>query len=183
MLQYYIYQFMSNILQKLKGGDLRSIGKADEVVKDILKDPSIFDEVFQGILSDDPVIRMRCSDVIEKVSSMYPEYLKPYKNRLINEVAKINQQEVQWHVAQMFSYLDFSKSEMDVVIKILFSFIDSSKSNIVKVFSLQTLAEIGLKNELYWKKIFEKINEMAESESPAVVSRCKKLLKILNNNR
>jgi hypothetical protein len=81
----------------------------------------------------------------------------------------------------MFSYLDFSKSEIDIIIKILFSFIDSSRSNIVKVFSLQTSANIAIKYDLYRKKIIEKINEMLEVGSPAVVNKCKKLLKIIDN--
>ena len=38
---------MSGILYKLKGGDLRSIGKSGEVVQDIL-DPRLFGEVFEG---------------------------------------------------------------------------------------------------------------------------------------
>jgi len=80
---------MSKILEKLKGGDLRSIGKAEEVVADIFKNPALFGEVFEGMLSDDPVIRMRAADVSEKVSRSHPEYLRPYKRRLINEIAKL----------------------------------------------------------------------------------------------
>ncbi len=85
---------MSEILQKLRGGDLRSIGRAEEVVQDILRSPSLFGEVFDGMLNDDPLIRMRSADALEKVSSKHPEYLKPYKTRLISEVSKIKQQEV-----------------------------------------------------------------------------------------
>lgn len=56
---------MSKILQKLKSGDLRSIGKADEVVQDILKNPRIFGDVFEGMLKDDPRVRMRSADALE----------------------------------------------------------------------------------------------------------------------
>jgi hypothetical protein len=37
-----------NILDRLEGGDLRSIGSADKVVMEILKKPSLFEEVFSG---------------------------------------------------------------------------------------------------------------------------------------
>jgi len=50
---------MGRILQKLKGGDLRSIGRAEEVVQDILNNPVLFAEVFEGMLDDDPLVRMR----------------------------------------------------------------------------------------------------------------------------
>jgi len=38
---------MTDILSKLKGGDLRSKGKSEEVVADILKHPFLFGEVFR----------------------------------------------------------------------------------------------------------------------------------------
>ena len=92
---------MDNVLDKLKGGDRRSIGRVSEVVADVLDDPALFDVVFHGMLDDDPVIRMRAADAVEKITVDYPEYLQPYKTKLLRQVARIEQQEVRWHVAQM----------------------------------------------------------------------------------
>jgi len=69
---------MGRILQKLKGGDLRSIGRAEEVVQDILNNPVLFAEVFEDMLDDDPLVRMRSADALEEVSSRYPEYLQAF---------------------------------------------------------------------------------------------------------
>ena len=84
---------------KLGGGDRRSIGRSDEVVADILADPSLFDLIFDAIASDDPVIGMRAADAVEKVTARRPELLRPYKRRLLTELALIPQQEVRLHVA------------------------------------------------------------------------------------
>jgi len=81
---------MTKILQKLKGGDLRSIGRTDEVVEEILQNPCLFSDVFEGMLYDDPIVRMRSADALEKVSKIHPEFLQPFKNRLINEISKIH---------------------------------------------------------------------------------------------
>ena len=167
---------MSEILLKLKGGDLRSIGRAEEVVADILQNPALFGEVFEGMLNDDPLVRMRSADALEKVSSKHPEYLQPFKNRLMNEVSQIKQQEVRWHVAQMFSYLEVSRVERDEMVKVLLSYLDTDKSKIVKVFSMQTLADLAEKDELIRPKVVRKIEEILETGSPAIVSRAKKLL-------
>jgi len=78
---------MHHILDKLKGGDLRSIGRADEVVEDIIKDPQLFKFVFEGMKHEEPIIRMRASDVVEKVTRERPEYLRPYKSMLLDETA------------------------------------------------------------------------------------------------
>jgi len=167
---------MSKILRKLKGGDLRSIGRADEVVDDILQHPALFGEVFQGMLDEDPLIRIRSADACEKVSLKHPEYLQPFKDRLINEVSKIEQQEVHWHVAQMFSYLKISKMERDRIIKILLSYIDNSKSRIVKVCSMQTLADLAEKDATIRSEIVRKLKKIVKTGSPAMVSRGKKLI-------
>jgi Glu-tRNA(Gln) amidotransferase subunit E-like FAD-binding protein len=171
---------MSKILQKLRGEDLRSIGKADEVVQDILNDPSLFQEVFEGMLNKDPVIRMRSADAIEKVSAKRPEYLRPFKSKLINQISKIEQQEVRWHTAQMFSYIETSKIERNKIIKILLSYIETDESKIVKTFSMQTLADFAEKDEQIKPRIRNLIKGMIKNGSPAIVSRGKKLLKQLN---
>lgn len=171
---------MSKILQKLRGDDLRSIGKADEVVQDILNDPSLFQEVFEGMLNKDPVIRMRSADAIEKVSAKRPEYLRPFKSKLINQISKIEQQEVRWHTAQMFSYIETSKIERNKIIKILLSYIETDESKIVKTFSMQTLADFAEKDEQIKPRMINLIKGMIKNGSPAIISRGNKLLKQLN---
>ncbi len=172
---------MGRILQKLKGGDLRSIGRAEEVVQDILNNPVLFAEVFEGMLDDDPLVRMRSADALEKVSSKHPEYLQPFKNRLIREVSPVRQQEVRWHVAQMFSYLEADKAERDEIIRILLSYLDTDKSKIVKVCSMQALSELAQKDEAIRPKVVRKLEEIVEAGSPAMISRAKKLLAKLSS--
>jgi len=172
---------MGRILQKLKGGDLRSIGRAEEVVHDILENPALFAEVFEGMLDDDPLVRMRSADALEKVSSKHPEYLQPFKNKLISKVSQVRQQEVRWHVAQMFSYLEVDKVERDEIIRILLSYLDTDKSKIVKVCSMQALSELAQKDEAIRPNVVGKLEEIVEVGSPAMVSRAKKLLAKLSS--
>ncbi len=167
---------MSQILKKLEGGDLRSIGRSEEVAQDILENPALFGEVFDGMLSEDPRVRMRSADALEKVSSRHPEYLQPFKSRLIYEVSEIEQQEVRWHVAQMFSYLEVSTQERDEIVRILSSYLDTEKSKIVKVCAIQTLADFANKDALVKPTVVKKLEEIVASGSPAMVSRAKKLL-------
>jgi len=167
---------MSQLLDKLKGRDLRSIGRAEEVVEDTLENPALFAEVFEGMLNDDPQVRMRSADALEKVSSKHPEYLQPLKNRLISEVSQVSQQEVRWHVAQMFSYLDIDKAERDEIARILLSYLDTGNSKIVKVCSMQSLANLAENDTAIRHKVVRKLEEIVEAGSPAMVSRAKKLL-------
>lgn len=174
---------MKSILEELKGGDLRSIGRVEEIVKDVLNNQKLFKEVFDGMINSDPLIRMRSADIIEKVSRKHPEYLQPLKTRLINEAAKIPQQEVRWHVAQMFSYLKLTLPQRNKVTGILFSWLDSNdKSKIVKVMSLQTLVDFAKQDTNLREKVLRKLREVIDNGSPAMKSRGRKLLNELSKN-
>ncbi len=133
---------MNEIRDKLSGPDRRSIGQSDQVVAQILAEPNQFGPVFDGMLSNDPVMRMRCADVIEKVTQQHPEYLIPYKDRLIYVISQIDQHEVRWHVAQMFPRLFLTPDERRLVVKILSSYLED-QSKIVKTLSMQALADIA----------------------------------------
>jgi len=174
---------MSSLLDKLLGGDLRSIGKADEVIAEILEEPALFYEVFKGIKSSNPLIRMRAADVVEKIAREHPEYLIPCKEELLHEVSEIEQQEVRWHVALLFSYLDLTDTEKSIVVDKLLAWANNSKSKIVRVNSLQALADIGRKDSRYRELAIKTLEQAMTGGSPAVVARAKKLLKQLNKKK
>jgi hypothetical protein len=119
---------------------------------------------------------MRSADALEKVSVKHPEYLQPFKARLIEEVSRVNQQEVRWHVAQMFSRLELNGTERDAVMQILLAYLDTDESRIVKVFSIQTLAALAEKDTGIRPRVIGKLKEFARTGSPAMVNRARKLL-------
>ena len=170
---------MNDVLKKLEGGDRRSIGRVDEVVAEVLNDPSLFKVVFNGMLSDDPIIRMRYADAVEKITAKHPEYLQPYKKKLIQQVAEIEQQEVRWHVAQMSPRLELSKEERAVIVEILLDYLND-KSKIVKTFSMQALADFADRDAGLRPQFIKLLEELTRTGSPAMRSRGRKLLETLN---
>jgi hypothetical protein len=166
---------MHALLKKLAGTDRRSIGKSNEVATEVLADPSLFGVVFDGMLDADPVLRMRCADAIEKISAEHPEYLRPYKKRLLEQVAKIDQQEVSWHVAQLFSRLKWSPKERRVIVDILKHYL-ADDSKIVKTFAMQALADIAAQDAGLRPAIIKQLKSLARTGSPAMKARGKKLL-------
>jgi hypothetical protein len=169
---------MDNILNKLTGGDRRSIGRVGEVVEDVLDDPTLFPALFEGMVHADPVIRMRSADAIEKISARRPEYLSPFKTRLLRQVAKINQQEVRWHVAQMLPRLELNEGERAASVAILQGYLQD-KSKIVKTFSMQALADLAEQDAALRPPVIQLLEELTRTGSPAMKSRGRKLLKRL----
>jgi hypothetical protein len=169
---------MDDILCKLEGGDRRSIGRVDEVVADVLKDPSLFGIVFNGMLSDDPLVTMRCADALEKITLLHPEYLQPFKAKFLQEVTQSKQQEVRWHVAQMLPRLELSAEERAVAVEILLDYLND-KSKIVKTFSMQALADLVEQDDSLRDRVIPILEELSETGSPAMRSRGRKLVKKL----
>ena len=166
---------MKSIVDNLAEDDRRSIGRSNEVVADVLENPALFTEVFNGILSDDPLIRMRSADAVEKISAKHPEYLQDYKRTLIYKMAKINQQEIRWHVAQMLPRLFLTKKESEVVVKILMNYL-LDKSSIVRTFSMQALADIAAKHESLRPQVARLLKMLTKTGTPAMQRRGLKLL-------
>jgi hypothetical protein len=170
------------ILQKLRGGDRRSIGRANEVVTLVLKDPKLITELLDVIQhDDDPLIRMRSADVLEKVTALHPEWLQPHKRLLINEISAVDQQEVRWHVAQMLPRLQMSPRERAKAVGILERYCEDD-SRIVKTFSMQALADLALEDPNLAPKVVNLIKELTRTGSAAVANRGRKLLAELDKS-
>jgi len=168
-----------NILDKLRGGDLRSIGRSNEVAEDIEKNASLFKIVFRGLYDSDPLIRMRSADVIEKVTQNKPELLSNRKSEVISILTTVEQQEVCWHMAQIAPRLAYSPNEEKQIIKELKHYL-THKSKIVRVSAMESLVSIAERNPSILNEVIEIIKVQKATGSPAIQARGRKLLKRLN---
>lgn len=166
---------MSDWLSRLAGGDRRSIGQADEVVAAVLADPALFEVIIDGMTGDDPLIRMRAADVAEKVSARRPDLLQPFKAQLLRILAEATQQEVRWHAAQMTPRLALTDAERALAVAALVRYLDD-KSRIAQAFALQALADLAGQDPDLRPSVIRLLTERRDSGSPAVRSRCRKLL-------
>jgi len=171
---------MNAILYKLGGGDRRSIGRSNEVVADVLDQPSLFKDLFNGLSSEDAIIRMRAADAVEKITAIHPEYLKRYKNQLIKRFALDKQQEVRWHVAQMLPRLSLDPDEQALVVDILLNHLNDT-SRIVKVSALQALADIAGRDQRLLESVRALLDEVLEDGSAAMKARARKLVRQLDS--
>jgi hypothetical protein len=166
---------VSDLLDKLTGGDRRSIGRSDEVVFDVLDHPALFDTLFHRMLSDDPLIRMRAADAVEKVTARHPEYLEPYRALLLGRVAEIEQQEVRWHVAQMLPRLTWGKEERAACVALLLRYLEDA-SKIVKTSAMQALADFADRDLDLLPQVLDLLQALTRTGSPAMRSRGRKLV-------
>jgi len=170
---------VNQLLDKLTGGDRRSIGRVGEVVAAVSNDPTLFEDLVQGLLADDPLIRMRAADAVEKISVQHPEYVQPYKEMLINHIAKSTQQEVRWHIAQLFPRLRATQAERSTMVAVLWDYLDD-KSVIVQVCAMQALVDFAATDPRIRVAVRKAVEERTRTGSPALRSRGKRLLQKLD---
>lgn len=131
-----------SILGKLKGGDRRSIGRVSEVVEQVVRRPELLAELLAGLQHADPVVRLRTGDALRKVSRGYPEWLRPFRGRLLRLAKGAKEQESRWHLAQMLPRLDLTSSRRLTLAGLLDRYLVDA-SAIVRVSALQALCDLA----------------------------------------
>jgi len=168
----------SPILDQLRGGDRRSIGRVPQVVQEVSKNPELAGELAVGLVSDDPIIRMRAADALEKVSKDRPALLDPFKDILLTVAADSEQQEVRWHLAQMLPRLKLSQKEKYYVVSILRGYL-GDQSSIVKVCALQAMAAFAVNDQRLVSLVKPVIERACRNGTPAMRARGRKLISLL----
>jgi HEAT repeat protein len=164
------------LLEMLTGGDRRSIGRANQVAALVLGDSSLLGSLVEGLENDDALVRMRAADALEKVTIEHPEWLTPYKQRLLRIAAAATQQEVRWHMAQLLPRLALTPIQRRGAVRLLMQY-RSDASSIVRTFALQALVELSPGDEQLRRKVVALLRSALRSGTPALRSRARRLLR------
>jgi hypothetical protein len=164
----------------LSGGDRRSIGRSNEVVKLVSRTPKRFAELIQCLWSNDPVVRMRAADAAEKASAVRPELLKPYKAELLGLLVEATQIELRWHLAQLIPRLPLTRAERQRASQTLQLYLED-RSSIVRTFALQALADLSRSDAGLGSRVREILEETVVTGTAAMKARARRLLKELKS--
>lgn len=169
---------MNYILQQLEGGDLRSIGKTNSIVKQI-KTQEQFNLLFEGLLNNDRLIAMRAVDAIEKITQTKKKFLVKHKTSILKLLANTNHIEFKWHIALLVSRLTLNDSELNSVWNILAKWaIDKSESKIVRVNALQSLFNLAQIHTAQQPALKQIIYQLKQENIPSINARIRKLFDI-----
>lgn len=138
----------------------------------------MFGVLFDGLWSSDPLIRLRTADALEKITVKHPEWLQPYKEQLIRQVAQSQEQEVRWHMAQMFSRLQTNQEERAAMVAILLDYL-GDRRRIVRTFAMQALVDLAEQDAGLRPEVIRVLEEQTRIGNLAMHSRGRKLLRQL----
>jgi hypothetical protein len=159
----------------LKGGDRRSIGRADRVAEMVLDDTRLFRGLMKGLWAEDLLVRVRAADAAEKVTRTRPELLAGYKKELLVLLAEAREQEVRWHLAAMVPRLELSADQRRAAMAVLEGYM-GDRSSIVKAYALEGLAELVGEDAETRTAVMEILREAARNGTAAMRARARKLL-------
>jgi uncharacterized protein with von Willebrand factor type A (vWA) domain len=159
----------------LKGTDLRSIGAANAVVKQI-NSKQLFDQLFACVFNADRLIAMRSIDAVEKVTQTQPHYLAPHKKAVLELLAQAEHKEAKWHLALLASRLKWMQNELGTVWQILTAWaLNQKESRIVRVNALQALFDLLQQQPALVGDFHQTIQQVKIENIPSITARLKKL--------
>ena len=162
----------------LSGGDRRSIGRSNEVVKLVLCGRRRVAELIRCLWNHDALVRMRAADAAEKVSAVKPALLKPYKAELLGLFGEAQQIELRWHLAQTIPRLPLNQAERYRAAETLQLYLQD-RSSIVRTFALQALVDLSRSDAGLRSRVRETVEESMLAGTAAMRARARKLLKQL----
>ena len=166
---------MNHLEKLLSGGDFRTIGNSNTVVK-LIRNENDFDELFTLLFHKDRLGVMRTADAIEKITVNFPQYLNKHKTEIFHLSETVKNKELQWHLALLLSRIDLGKDEFIGAWKILMHWAkDKTNSRIVRVNSMQALFELSKQNKKFTNDFQQLISELQKENIPSINARIRKL--------
>jgi len=160
----------------LSGGDPRSLHGVDDVMPLASADPSTFDGLFECLFSDDEVVRMRAADTLEKIARSRPGLFAGYTQRLLSDVARIDQPSVQWHLAQILAEIELSPKQRARAVAILKQNLDKSDDWIVVNHTLEALGHFAGDDPRLRDELIPILQHHQASTRKSIAKRATKLL-------
>ena len=147
-------------------------------------DKKTFRKLVKALWDEDPLIRMRAADAVEKASAQNKDnknkdLLQPFKRELLGLLAEATQQELRWHLAQMIPRLELTRQERSRAAEVLRVYLDD-RSSIVKTWALNALAELVMQDDSLGPEVIELLRHAVRSGTPAMRARAKHLLRRLD---
>lgn len=158
----------------LSGGDRRTLKGVDVVLDAVREDLGLLPALFACIFDDDEIVRMRAADACEKLCRDRPEWFVPYVERLVTDVAAIDQASVQWHLAQMLAEVELSREQRRRAVGVLRRQLDRSDDWIVVNLTLEALAGF-VPGELSVSTFRHLLDRYADDPRRSVRARVRKL--------
>jgi hypothetical protein len=167
---------MAGLLDELRGGTRKTLGRSKAVAQRILADPSLLDELLEAFESNDKVLLSRAADCLEAVAAARPELVQPHKALILGWLTQFEQWEVREHTCLLISHLRLTGAERREMFDTVRGWL-SDKSSIVRTFSMQTMFDLSRQDASLAEDVADVLEQALVHGTPAMKARARNLLK------
>ena len=162
----------------LSGGHPNSLGRTLEVVDAVLEDPERLGDLFLCYFSKDEVVRLRTSNGVKRICKEHPGWLVPYIDRLIGEIASINQASTQWTLANLFEMLrpEMREEQVAAAEAIMKHNLEHHYDWIVLNNTMQTLSDWAVEDAALKEWLLPHLERLRSDDRKSVAGRATKML-------
>src|SRR5690606_21168481 len=164
--------------EKLQGGDLRSIGVANQIIP-LIYSQERFDKLFELLFHDQRFIVMRAADVVEKVTINNPAYLIDHQDEILMLFETAKDKELKWHLAQIISRLQLNEDLVGRVWQIMTAWaLDPNESRIVRTNAIHGLFNLLSQYPQLEADYQLTVAQVEKENIPSITARLKHLNKL-----
>jgi hypothetical protein len=173
---------LSPLLSILVGGDLRSDGRSNEVVTQVLDNLLLLPELMKGLCVEDDVVRGRTADALEKVARVHYRQYVPFLPFLLQKARTDDVYMVRFHLAMLFGYVEVDGAVKRNIVDTLMVLLHDD-SVFVQSWSIVSLTLIGIDDDQYRNSILEQIAPLRTNPSIAVRRKAENAIAILERKQ
>ena len=170
----------SSFQKMLTGGHPNSLGNTLEVVSIVLNDSSRLEELYQCYFSPDEVVRLRTSNAFKRICAEHSDWLMPYLDRFLSEIAAIDQASAQWTLAHLWNELKkfMTSDQQHRAQEHLKHNLAHHHDWIVLNNTMQTLSDWAREDDALRTWLRPQLQRLSSDSRKSVANRAKKLLKV-----
>jgi hypothetical protein len=166
----------------LHGGSPRQL-RNEAVIEAVIADPTRIEELFDCVCDDDEYVRMRASDALEKVCRSDPGALSALTERVLTEMAAIDQPSVQWHFAQIVAEMGLRDEHRRRAVEVLERNLDTTDDWIVINNTMEALARFAEDDPALRDHLVPRLDAFTHDRRKSVSGRARKLRQRLSASR
>ena len=169
---------MKNFEERLKGGHPNSLGNTVEIVEQVLAENELFSELFNCYFSNDEIVRLRTSNAMKRICKAKKSILIPYIDRLLTDIAQIDQASTQWTLSQLFGMLakDMNDKQIQKAKRIMKNNLENHNDWILLNQTMDTLTKWAKKDAELNEWIKPHLERLKADERKSVSGRAKKMI-------
>ena len=162
----------------LAEGKPNSLGRTEEVVDEVVADRRKLRSLYACYRSDDEWVRLRVSSSLKRVFRDKPEWFSAWADRIIDEVAAIDQPSAQWTAAQVLEEHAAALDEAQTARakRVVQGLLSSRDDCIVINCAMSALGSWADHDARLRKRLVPQLRTFSEDRRKSIAGRARKLL-------